>query len=405
MAEGNKKESKKKYTYISLFCGCGGFDDGFNRKGFNCVGAYDIDPTVIQVHQKNIPGPAYVHDLLETNLPGKHAPNSVDIVISGSPCQGFSTAGQRKVNDPRNKLLLIGGEIAIRLKAKVFVAENVMGSASGKHKKYWTKLVQLLKENKYQTTILKCSATDLGLPQLRKRIIMIAWKGKKNVSIEIQKLSAKPLKEILQNVEGLPNHNVNPICQQDNIYRIAQHILPNQKLSNVRGGARSVHTWDIPEVFGSVSENEKEILLLLMRLRRQVRIRNFGDADPVSFETLEKEFKRPIKSLLTSLIKKEYIREVNNNYDLTNTFNGKFRRLSWNAFSPTVDTRFGAPRYFLHPDENRGFTPREAARIQGFKDDFIFEGTTDQQFTMIGNAVPPPMAEAIAQAIKTKILK
>src|SRR5262249_27722722 len=138
--------------------------------------------------------------------------------------------------------------------------------------------------------------------------------------------------------------------------------------------------------------------------RRQKRKRKVGDADPVSLAVLEKEFKRPLKSLVKSLKNKGYIRDVDGkNFDLSNTFNGKFRRLAWNGFSPTVDTRFGSPRYFLHPDEHRGFTPREAARIQGFDDNFIFEGSIEQQFEMIGNAVPPPMAEAIAKIIKTKI--
>jgi len=399
------QKAKKQYTYISLFCGCGGFDHGFAKKKFQCVGAYDINPAVIKVHKKNISGPAFVHNLLDKDLPGNLRPNSVDVVISGSPCQGFSTVGHRKVNDPRNKLLLVGGEIALKLNAKVFVAENVMGSASGRHNKYWKKLIVLFETNGYQTEIIYFSATELGLPQLRKRIILIAWKGKNKITIQLPKLSPQPLKDILRNVDNAPNHVITPISKNSTIYKIAQKIKPNQKLSNVRGGCRSVHTWDIPEVFGSVTTKEKKLLLLLMRLRRQIRTRNVGDADPVSPRILEKEFKAPIKALVKSLLRKGYIREIEEKYiDLANTFNGKFRRLSWDGFSPTVDTRFGSPRYFLHPEEHRGFTPREAARIQGFSDDFVFEGSKDQQFEMIGNAVPPPMAEAIAEIIRQKIL-
>jgi DNA (cytosine-5)-methyltransferase 1 len=400
----NKKIKAVPPTYISLFSGCGGFDDGFQKQGFRCVGAYDIDPTVIEVHRNNIGGPAYVHDLLDPNLPGNHKPGTVDIVISGSPCQGFSTVGQRKVNDPRNKLLLVGGQIAINLKAKVFVAENVMGSTAGKHKKYWEKLEKMMQDNGYATEILKCDATKLGIAQLRKRVIMIAWKGKKKIKIDLPELPAKTLRDVLKDVQGLPNHIVTPVPENDIIYRIAQHIKPNQKLSNVRGGERAVHTWDIPEVFGKVNESEKQLLLLLMRLRRQRRVRDNGDADPVPVQVLQKEFKQPVKSILNNLEKKQYIRRIDTNLiDLANTFNGKFRRLSWDKPSPTVDTRFGSPRYFLHPEEHRGFTPREAARIQGFRDDFVLLGTIDQQYTMIGNAVPPPMAEVIARTIKESI--
>jgi DNA (cytosine-5)-methyltransferase 1 len=68
-----------------------------------------------------------------------------------------------------------------------------------------------------------------------------------------------------------------------------------------------------------------------------------------------------------------------------------------------VDTRFGDPKLFLHPTEHRGFTVREAARIQGFPDQFKFEGTTSQKYRMIGNAVPPPIAEMLAELTKQLI--
>src|SRR6266550_2255224 len=108
-----------KRTYISLFSGCGGFDTGFQESGFKSLGAYDIDPFVMDVHSKNIEGPAIVHDLNNQELPGLEGKPEIDIVISGSPCQGFSTIGKRLVNDPRNQLMLSGGEIAIKYGAKV----------------------------------------------------------------------------------------------------------------------------------------------------------------------------------------------------------------------------------------------------------------------------------------------
>jgi DNA (cytosine-5)-methyltransferase 1 len=71
------------------------------------------------------------------------------------------------------------------------------------------------------------------------------------------------------------------------------------------------------------------------------------------------------------------------------------QRLAWDSPSCTVDTRFGEPRYFLHPNHHRGFTVREAARIQGFPDNFIFEGALKTQYRLVGNAVPPPMARTM----------
>ena len=126
--------------------------------------------------------------------------------------------------------------------------------------------------------------------------------------------------------------------------------------------------------FGHVTENERTVLELLRRLRRQDRSRDHGDADPVSISRLEAALGNRFHKLLDALVAKGYLRQVGNDFDLVGTFNGKFRRLSWDKPSCTVDTRFGSPRYFLHPSQQRGFSVREAARLQGFSDEYIFRG-------------------------------
>jgi DNA (cytosine-5)-methyltransferase 1 len=165
-----------------------------------------------------------------------------------------------------------------------------------------------------------------------------------------------------------------------------------------------VHTWDIPEVFGPVSATERKLLEALLMLRRTERVRTRGDADPVRAHLLLAKLKRPVSETLHALLRKRYVKRVGEGYDLTNTFNGIFRRLEWDKPCYTVDTRFGNPRYFLHPRENRGFTVREAARIQGFPDDFIFTGTAESQYRQVGNAVPPPIARDLAVVIREAIL-
>src|SRR5207302_303230 len=121
--------------------------------------------------------------------------------------------------------------------------------------------------------------------------------------------------------------------------------------------------------------------------------------DPVSERHLRTELGYSVSSLLKRLIDKGYVRRVGRRYDLSHTFNGKFRRLSLDLPSLTVDTRFGNPRYFLHPTQQRGFTVREAARIQGFPDSFVFSGSESSQFRLIGNAVPPPLARGLASFV------
>jgi DNA (cytosine-5)-methyltransferase 1 len=178
---------------------------------------------------------------------------------------------------------------------------------------------------------------------------------------------------------------------------IAKHIKPGQKLSNVRGGKNSVATWDIPEVFGPISEHERTVLELLRRLRRQERQRDYGDADPVSLARLEAALGKRFHKIVDRLVSKGYLKRVEGGVDLVGTFNGTFRRLSWEKPSCAVDTKFGYARLFLHPSEQRGFTVREAARIQGFDDNYLFRGCEQSQYRLIGNAVPPPLGKLAAE--------
>lgn len=392
---------KKKYKFISLFSGCGGFDLGLIQAGFQSIAAFDIDKTALGVHKKNIGGLTEVCDLSNGKLP-IDMPKDIDVVIAGSPCQGFSTIGKRKLNDPRNQLLLIGGKIAVQCKPKVFIAENVPGVLLGKHKIYWEKLHAILHAAGYATTDVACTGTEIGLAQRRKRIFLIAWNtGKSSIDFKLPLTPGKVLEDVLRDIEPNSNHDISYLDKDSSHYKIASKIKPGQKLSNVRAGPRSVHTWHIPDVFGETTIDEREALSSVVKLRRQNRIRNFGDADPVSTELLHKKFGR---SLIESLHTKKYLRQIDECHDIVGTFNGKYRRLSWNQPSYTVDTRFGDPKYFLHPNENRGFTVREAARIQGFPDNFIFDGKLAEQYRMVGNAVPPPLGKVLGNYIIDNIL-
>ena len=394
----------KQPSYISLFSGCGGFDEGFEQAGYECLGAFDNDPVVLDVFRANLSGPAYLHNLSESQLPINYKPGEIDVIVSGSPCQGFSTAGLREINDPRNILLLVGGHITIKLKPKIFVAENVMGSLSGPHKEYWNQLQAILSANGYHVQILKCDGTELGLAQTRKRLFMIAWIGDPNKTLKMEGENPKTLKDVLKDVEKLPNQSQFLPIKNKKIQELIYHIKPGQKLCNVRGGPNSVHTWNIPSVYGKVSDQEKAMLILIKDLRRKIRIRKTGDADPVTKADLQKYSPVKIDPILDSLVKKGYIKNKEDRFDLIHSFNGLYRRLEWDKPAFTVDTRFGNPRYFLHPDEMRGFTVREAARIQGFRDSFIFKGSIAQQYKMIGNAVPPPMANKVARMIKELLI-
>jgi DNA (cytosine-5)-methyltransferase 1 len=384
-------------SFVSLFCGCGGFDLGLMAQGFKPLAGYDINEEAIRHYKDNVCEKGDVADL-SAQLP--KLSKKPEVVIAGPPCQGFSTAGRRDLGDHRNHLLPLAGERAVQLGAKVVVIENVAAAASGAHRVYWEALDGYMRGQGYRTNTIKCNAADIGLPQSRKRLLLFAWKTGRDIPFEMPPSNAARLDEMLQGVENLPDHDPQPLVTGSRPFKIAARIGPGQKLSNARGGVRSIHTWHIPEVFGKTTAAECCMLEFVMRARRQNRRRDFGDADPVSLAVLKKEFGQSTDKLIKSLIAKEYLRKVGHYYDLTHTFNGKFRRFRWDDIACTVDTRFGEPQLFLHPNEHRPFTVREAARIQGFPDDYRFDCSSRSAFRLIGNAVPPPMGNLAGEFAK-----
>ncbi|WP_254509555.1 DNA cytosine methyltransferase [Anatilimnocola floriformis] len=390
-------------TFLSLFCGCGGFDQGFHNAGFRSLGAFDIDEAALAVYRKNLPYEATACDLATVTF---SRISGCDVVVAGPPCQGFSTIGKRRVKDPRNNLLVTAAEQAVRISPRAIILENVAGAIAGTHARYWRKASLILRSGGYQVQELLCRADEMGLAQIRKRVLLVAWKTRFRGDIELPQCKGGTLRDaIFPLTASLPNHFPKYLDAATHSGRIAKRIQPGQKLSNVRVSERSVHTWEIPEVFGTTNAEERRVLTALIHRRRQKRVRDFGDGDPVSARSLAYYLGRPVARVLKALVLKGYLRCDERGYELTHTFNGKYRRLTWDAPAPTVDTKYGDPRYFLHPDEDRAFSVREAARIQGFSDAFEFSGNEKHQYLMIANAVPPPLADTIASYLSRTILQ
>ncbi|MDT3776691.1 DNA cytosine methyltransferase [Nitrospira sp. MA-1] len=403
----SQKPFSSKPTYLSLFAGCGGFDLGFHKAGFTCLNAFDINLSAVETYNQNIPSSkATIADLnnwKNLNLKKRGA----DVVVAGPPCQGFSTIGKRLLDDPRNNLLLVPVETAIYVGAKVLIIENVPGVLADPHSKFWFLAQARLASKGFQSRTIFLDAGLTGLPQTRKRILLVAHKGKDPIPEWPTDLGnpRSPLETILSLKSSLPNHSPKLLIPGSKEARIAKYINPGQKLCNVRAGDSSVHTWDIAEVFGKVTRNEKMFLETLMVIRRRDRKRDWGDADPISSKILRKAMGNNWNKLAESLINKGYVRKLRGNlYDLSHTFNGKYRRLLPNKPTNCVLTRFCQSTYFLHPYEERGFTIREAARLQGFPDNFIFSGSEKSQMEQVGNAVPPPMAYMVAKWVKRNLL-
>ena len=359
--------------------------------------AYDRCAEAISHYKRNVCPKAEQADLTQFVPQFRRTP---EIVIAGPPCQGFSTAGKRDLADERNHLLPLAGRIAAQINPKVIVIENVAAAASGAHRKYWDEMEDHLRSKRFRTHTLKANAAEIGLPQTRNRLLLFAWRTNRDIDFRINTKPGGRLDETLSGVEKLPNHDPELLATDSRDYRIACRIGPGQKLSNVRGGLRAIHTWNIPEVFGKTTAAECQMLEFIMRVRRQERCRNFGDADPVSVARLKKQFNEQTSPLIEALLDKGYLRRVGKDLDLCHSFNGKYRRFQWDDKACTVDTRFGEVQLFLHPNEHRPFTVREAARIQGFPDDYVFDCTKRTAFRLIGNAVPPPMGRMVADFAK-----
>ncbi len=387
--------------FVSLFSGCGGFDLGFMKNGFEPAGAFDNDPDAVSNYRSSVSERVTLADL--TKSFNVESVRDVDVLIAGPPCQGFSTAGKRDLHDERNELLTLTGSLARAIGPKVLVVENVPGSLSGFHSRYFEELDQSMRAAGYRTHKMSVQVSKLGMAQLRRRVMFFAWRTSRDITFPMPTGLPSDLRSVIKGSCFASNHDPRFLVPDTRDYLIAKRIRQGQKLSNVRGGINSVATWDIPEAFGAITASERTVLELVRLLRRQDRKREYGDADPVSLPRLELALGEQFHNLVVGLVDKGYLRRVGDGIDLVGTFNGKFRRLSWLKPSYTVDTRFGSPRYFLHPTKHRGFTVREAARIQGFDDTYVFRGPEAVQYRLIGNAVPPPLG-TFAATITRRLL-
>jgi DNA (cytosine-5)-methyltransferase 1 len=362
--------------------------------------AFDLSKAAVQSYNWNLAPVARIADLTKFTPEGR-----TDVLLAGAPCQGFSTVGKRREHDPRNALLGRVAEIARLVRPRAVVVENVPAALSGTHRVHWLALEAALAGLGYNVRRIELRGEESALAQRRRRIFMICWRGSDCLRLDVPTRSAPTLRSVLSGVECLADHQPKVPAPGSVDALVARRIGAGRKLCNVRSSPRAVATWDVPEVFGETAQLEKDVLRAVSRLRRRDRRRRFGDGDPVAQEALERELGWPCGHQVGRLVDAGYLRLVDDRVELRHTYNGKYRRLDWGDLSPTVDTHFGRPALFLHPDEDRGLSAREAARIQGFPDAYALTGNRGEQFEMVGNAVPPPMAGRVAAFVREAILK
>ena len=397
---------KKKYTFIDLFAGCGGLSEGFYRQGFKALAHVEIDhwacetlrTRMIFYGYKDYDKEVIEHDITSDDILERidNAVNgrTVDIIIGGPPCQAYSTAGRvrdgkKMASDPRNYLFESYVKILEYYSPKFFVFENVTGllSAQVKNAPIFPKVLKAL-GNKYKVIgnpeVLVHNTADYGVPQLRKRVIIIG------VRKDIDK-SAEELYESIIKTHWNPETLSNEKKGKKRFVDVRQAIgdLPSVE----PGQDASIEAFDYPCNNEFLKKIGKPGIHPLMdhiarkhndldRERFQVMIHNHW-----SFGQLRREMPQ---------YEHEHARVFDNSYVVQ----------WWDLPSKTILAHIHKDGFqFIHPDEEqrRTFTVREAARIQSFPDDFEFKGSRGEKYKQIGNAVPPLFAEALAKSIKKNL--
>lgn len=338
------------YTCIDSFCGAGGLGLGLQRAGFDIMLSFDIDQLCIKTIKTN---PKYFHhnaevadiaDMLNGELLKRCnlKRGELFLLAGGPPCQGFSIQRRGDDTDSRNDLVLMYGKLIDELFPKFFVMENVSGLAGKRGKTILQQLVDDVERIGYNVQVELLDAQDFGVPQRRKRYIVVGER-----------------KDIGNNYK-YPTSINNRLTVRDAIGE-----LPEPPLDGSDHPDFPLHRRD------RLSE------------RNLQRIRSIGEGQ--GRDDLPEELLADCHKIDSSVI----------------GFRNVYGRMAWDDVAPTITARFDSftRGKFGHPAQDRSISLREGALLQTFPKDFQFEGSKVEIARQIGNAVPPVMAEYIGRSI------
>ncbi|WP_338557856.1 DNA cytosine methyltransferase [Acinetobacter sp. KS-LM10] len=368
---------------IDLFAGVGGLSLGAARAGFNVIGAVELDDQAIASHMKNFPYTFHLQKNIR-DLTGKELLDELNIskdelsgVVGGPPCQGFSTMGKRDLEDPRNNLFNDFFRLVSELEPDFFVAENVTGILNDKYKDIRKAALSHVEEKYDLLNPIKIKASDFGAPTIRTRIFFIGFHKNKSKF-------KKPLNECDFYKQALKS-----ITVEQALKGLPQKIEP---------------TW-LNEVDSWQPINKKDFgkEIFFEKLIGDIPL-NIGDKESI------KKYRE--LNLVSGCHGTRHSFEVEKRYERLNFGEqdkiSKSVRLKPDGYCPTLRAGTGSdkgsyqavrPIHYLEP---RVITPREAARLQGFPDWFIFHETKWHSFRQIGNSVSPIVAEKVLQVIFEK---
>lgn len=370
---------KQKHLLVDLFAGCGGLSTGMEQAGFTPWFVNEIVPTFCNTYKCNHKLPDshyYVGDINQLNkdiAKFQDILSDISIVCGGPPCQGFSTANrQRIIDDPRNNLYKAYLQFLSVVRPKFFVMENVRGMANK---------IEEIKQNfreylgeEYQFDAAVLQAQDFGVPQNRKRLIMIGNRMGINpaeifAEIEKQKRPAFVLKDAL---EGLPE----------------LHARAEKGRSDIENSISgfSVCDFDYPKTdFYRFINGDRSLDKLY---NHKNRYNNPRDIEIFSRLPQGGDSLHPSIADIMPYSRRNHI------------FKDKYFKLEEGKICKTITSHMKYDcNMYIHPWQARGLSPREAARIQTFPDDYVLTGPQNSWYAQVGNAVPVKLAKAIGDAI------
>lgn len=343
----------KKLNFIDIFCGAGGLSCGLEQAGLRCILGIDHDKNAIKTFERNHKHASSfsgrIEELDNTKLYELIGQQPVDLVVGGPPCQGFSTVGKGDPNDERNRLFMEFLRIVKRTKPTFIIIENVTGLLAKKNEKTLKKILKYFQDIGYTLDVKVMSAQNYGVAEKRRRTIILG--SLINSQITFPK----------------PTHDV----EINRLFRPA--VTVGEVLSNLHTKDQSIYNHDL----------EHAKIKNSMDLKRLKRI---PEGQGIRYQKDEKAYLTPTTKLgiIWEELPEQRLRQT------------KYQRLSTQCPSPTIMTHRHS---YYHPTEHRYLTQREAAAIQSFPNDFVFEGTVSAQWRQIGNAVPPLLGKALGKAI------
>lgn len=370
-----ESEGVLKMNVIDLFSGCGGLSLGFIKDGYTINKAVEFDANIAKTYKMNHPEvDVIVDDIRNIDQSGIFAAGDADVIIGGPPCQGFSMAGARIrngfIDDPRNYLFRHYFNVVKTVKPRAFVMENVKGIRTMQDGKIFEEILRIFSDAEmldgapYKVHYKVIKAVDFGVPQKRERMIII---GTRNTDFDFNAFWNQTKEEILRDYP----HYFDTVTVRDAIGNLGATTVDGliENPISLTEYQRYLAT-DGNELTNHTKTNHSKIAI-----DRMSRVANGGN-----FTSLE-----------------ETINTVHS---------GSYGRLCWDEPAPTITTRFDTPAggRFIHPIEDRTLSPREAARIQSFPDDFVFYGNKTSICKQIGNAVPPKVSYFLARLI-SKIIE